>query len=176
MTIRKTTLADMEQLMVLFANAILAVVLIVYTDLFTLYPVLKTAMTALYIAGVVLIVVSITADAVMTLASNLIGSFVDVLSYIRLFAVALAGALISQKFDEMGANLMGSLPDALQIAGAVLLILVAAFGNILNIGLGFLSVLVHAVRLNTLEFSNHVEMQWAGFKFRPFKKNNKKDS
>ena len=162
--------------MVLFANAILAVVLIVYTDLFTLYPVLKTAMTALYIAGVVLIVVSITADAVMTLASNLIGSFVDVLSYIRLFAVALAGALISQKFDEMGANLMGSLPDALQIAGAVLLILVAAFGNILNIGLGFLSVLVHAVRLNTLEFSNHVEMQWAGFKFRPFKKNNKKNS
>lgn len=162
--------------MVLFANAILAVFLIVYTQLFTLYPMLKNVMMVLYIAGVVLIVVSVTADAVMTLASNLIGSFVDVLSYIRLFAVALAGALISQKFDEMGANLMGSLPDALQIVGAILLILVAAFGNILNIGLGFLSVLVHAVRLNTLEFSNHVEMQWAGFKFRPFKKNNKKDS
>ena len=35
-------------------------------------------------------------------------------------------------------------------------------------------VLVHAVRLNTLEFSNHMGLQWAGFKFKPFsaKQNN----
>ena len=95
------------------------------------------------------------------------------LSYIRLFAVGLAGAFISEKFNGMGADLMHSMPDALQVLGAILLILVAVIGNLLNIALGFLSVLVHAIRLNTLEFSNHIEMQWAGFKFRPFKKDNK---
>ena len=45
---------------------------------------------------------------------------------------------------------------------------------ILNLALGFLGVLVHAVRLNTLEFSNHMGLQWSGFKFKPFsaKQNN----
>ena len=58
----------------------------------------------------------------------------------------------------------------------ICLILVAVFGNVLNIALGFLSVMVHAIRLNTLEFSNHVEMQWSGFQFTPFsnKKTNQK--
>ena len=46
--------------------------------------------------------------------------------------------------------------------------LVILAGHLLNIALGFLSVMVHGIRLNTLEFSNHVEMQWAGIKFRPF--------
>jgi V/A-type H+-transporting ATPase subunit I len=38
-----------------------------------------------------------------------------------------------------------------------------------------MGVLVHAIRLNTLEFSNHIEMQWAGIKYRPFAKNTKTD-
>ena len=38
----------------------------------------------------------------------------------------------------------------------------------LNIMLGFLSVLVHAIRLNTLEFSNHIGLQWTGIFYRPF--------
>jgi V/A-type H+-transporting ATPase subunit I len=33
-----------------------------------------------------------------------------------------------------------------------------------------LSVLVHAVRLNTLEFSNHKGISWAGIPFNPFRK------
>ena len=43
---------------------------------------------------------------------------------------------------------------------------------ILNIALGFLGVLVHAIRLNTLEFSNHMEMQWGGIRYKPFSKTN----
>ena len=34
-----------------------------------------------------------------------------------------------------------------------------------------LSILVHAVRLNTLEFSNHKGVTWAGYAYRPFRKN-----
>ena len=159
--------------MLLAANAILAVNLIVFTSILTVHPDLKTAMIAMYAVGVVLIAATVAPKDALNLPFSLVGSFVDVLSYIRLFAVGLAGAFISEKFNGMGADLMHSMPDALQVLGAILLILVAVIGNLLNIALGFLSVLVHAIRLNTLEFSNHIEMQWAGFKFRPFKKDNK---
>ncbi len=159
--------------LLLFANAILAVNLIVYTDLLALHPSYAAAMYWMYGIGAALVFITVTASAILNLPSALIGSFVDVLSYIRLFAVALAGGLISQKFDEMGVSLMNSLPETLKLLGAVLLILVAVFGNLLNIALGFLSVMVHAIRLNTLEFSNHTEMQWSGIKFHPFKKYNK---
>ena len=109
----------------------------------------------------------------------MIGSFTDVLSYIRLFAVGLSGMYIAQKFNMMGmmvkdafasqaANAAPAWHDIYIIAGFVLLILVAVAGHILNLALGFLGVLVHAVRLNTLEFSNHMGLQWAGFKFKPF--------
>jgi len=32
-----------------------------------------------------------------------------------------------------------------------------------------LSILVHAVRLNTLEFSNHKGVTWSGYAFKPFR-------
>jgi len=44
------------------------------------------------------------------------------------------------------------------------------FGHVMNITLSLLAVLVHGVRLNTLEFSNHAGLKWAGFSFKPFKK------
>ena len=61
-----------------------------------------------------------------------------------------------------------AVPDKYAVIGFILLILVAVAGHVLNLALGFLGVLVHAVRLNTLEFSNHMGLQWAGFKFKPF--------
>lgn len=162
--------------MLLFANAILATSLIVYTDILTVHPALGLTMKGLYAAGVALVVITVMPSAAMNLPFSLVGSFVDVLSYIRLFAVALAGGYISEKFDGMGADLLHSVPDTLKVLGMILLALVAVLGNLLNIALGFLSVLVHAIRLNTLEFSNHIEMQWAGFRFHPFRKDNNKVS
>ena len=38
-----------------------------------------------------------------------------------------------------------------------------------------MGVMVHAIRLNTLEFSNHIEMQWTGIKYRPFAKEDKSE-
>ena len=96
---------------------------------------------------------------------NVVGSFTDVLSYIRLFAVGLAGACIATSFNGMAFDVCSVSPWLLP-AGA----LVVIFGHLLNIGLAFLSVLVHAVRLNTLEFSNHVGLSWSGQAFQPFKK------
>ena len=42
------------------------------------------------------------------------------------------------------------------------------FVHALNIALGIMGVAVHAVRLNTLEFSNGLDLQWSGFRSHPF--------
>ncbi len=95
---------------------------------------------------------------------NIIGSFVDVLSYIRLFAVGMAGYYIAASFNDMGVSIWKVSPFLLLFG-----ILVILFGHLLNLGLCALSVLVHGIRLNTLEFSNHVGLSWSGSNFKPFK-------
>jgi V/A-type H+-transporting ATPase subunit I len=44
------------------------------------------------------------------------------------------------------------------------------FSHLLNILLSAMGVMVHGVRLNTLEFSGHIGVQWAGRKYNPFRK------
>ncbi len=97
---------------------------------------------------------------------EVVSSFVDVLSYIRLFAVGLAGYYLAVCFNDMAAPMFEG--NILMIAVGVILLL---FGHILNIALAALGVLVHGVRLNTLEYANHLGLRWAGFVFKPFKKN-----
>ena len=111
----------------------------------------------------------------MNLPFSIIGSFVDVLSYIRLFAVGLSGVYVGTCFNDMGRMVMDSLPQQLLVIGVAGLILVAVCGHALNILLGIMGVMVHAIRLNTLEFSNHIEMQWTGIKYRPFAKEDKSE-
>jgi V/A-type H+-transporting ATPase subunit I len=88
--------------------------------------------------------------------------FSDIMSYIRLWAVGLAGAAISSTVVTMAGPMLGHF--ILFIFGVLLL----AFGHSLNLVLNTLSVLVHAVRLNTLEFSGHVGLTWAGTAYKPF--------
>ena len=47
-------------------------------------------------------------------------------------------------------------------------IILLVFGHGLNMILNVLSVVVHGIRLNTLEFSTHLDMAWSGHKFKPF--------
>jgi V/A-type H+-transporting ATPase subunit I len=53
---------------------------------------------------------------------------------------------------------------------AVGMVLILLIGHGLNFAMAGLSVLVHAVRLNTLEFSNHKGVSWSGYEFNPFRK------
>jgi V/A-type H+-transporting ATPase subunit I len=87
--------------------------------------------------------------------------FSDIMSYIRLWAVGLAGASIAGVVNTMAGPMLGSF---LIFAGIILL----GFGHGLNLVLNVLSVLVHGVRLNTLEFSGHVGLAWSGTPFLPF--------
>ena len=92
---------------------------------------------------------------------NAIGAFGDIISFIRLFAVGLAGVALSQSFNGMAPKGGG-----FSIIAAILILV---FGHTLNLGLNALSVLVHGVRLNVLEFSGHLDMEWAGIGFDPFR-------
>lgn len=154
----------------IWGNFFTAVNLIVFPGTFPLY-----FAGTLYGVGILLIVVTITGEAVLNLPFSIVGSFVDVLSYIRLFAVGLSGVYVGTCFNDMGRMVMDSLPQQLLVIGVAGLILVAVCGHALNILLGIMGVMVHAIRLNTLEFSNHIEMQWTGIKYRPFAKEDKSE-
>ncbi|CAK0769333.1 V/A-type H+/Na+-transporting ATPase subunit I [Gammaproteobacteria bacterium] len=91
-----------------------------------------------------------------------ISSFGDLLSYIRLFAVGLSGAYVANSFNMMGGMFEGG------ILGFLVGILIIVFGHTLNMALSSLSVLVHGIRLNTLEFSGHIGVEWGGQPFRAF--------
>ncbi|MBB6213273.1 V-type ATP synthase subunit I [Borreliella californiensis] len=95
-----------------------------------------------------------------------VSGFADIISYIRLFAVGLAGLSISASFNTMSIPLLKSSNIGLVVAG----IIVILFGHVLNIMLSLLSVIVHGVRLNMLEFSNHLGQEWSGYAYKPFRK------
>ena len=52
----------------------------------------------------------------------------------------------------------------------VSVVLILLLGHGLNLVMGALSILVHAVRLNTLEFSNHKGVTWSGHAYLPFRR------
>ena len=98
-----------------------------------------------------------------TMALSLMNNITDVISYVRLFAVGLAGLAISETTNTLSSGL-GEGVVAL-VAGVVILI----SGHGLNVILGPMSVLVHGVRLNVLEFSGHANVTWSGVAFEPLK-------
>lgn len=105
---------------------------------------------------------------IISVLLGVVNVFSDIVSYIRLWAVGLAGAAISNTVNTMAGPVLG---HAILFAAAVLLLV---FGHGLNMVLNLLSVIVHGVRLNTLEFSTHLGMSWSGFKYSPFcEKDNK---
>lgn len=104
------------------------------------------------------------ADA-FTVFLNTISCFGNVMSYIRLFAVGMAGFAISQSFNGIASGFHGPL--------IILGVVVVLIGHGLNIIMCFLSVVVHGVRLNVLEFSGQAGLEWTGIAYEPFKVNEK---
>ena len=126
----------------------------------------------LFAAGIILVILFTSPqpnlfraieEGLGTVALSLMNNFTDVISYIRLFAVGLAGLAIAETTNTLSSG-FGSGVVAL-VAGVVILII----GHGLNIILGLMSVLVHGVRLNVLEFSGHANVTWSGFTFEPLK-------
>lgn len=128
----------------------------------------------LVITGVVLVILFTNPQARVlrtigeglgTIALSFMNNITDVISYVRLFAVGLATLAIAETANTLasGASGFGNGIVAL-VAGVVILII----GHSLNLMLGLMSVLVHGVRLNVLEFSGHANVTWSGVAFKPF--------
>ena len=100
---------------------------------------------------------------IVSVLLGVVNVFSDIVSYIRLWAVGLAGAAISATVNELAGPLLGN------FLFMILAIILLVFGHGLNMILNVLSVIVHGIRLNTLEFSSHLDMSWSGHKFKPFK-------
>ena len=93
------------------------------------------------------------------LALNAINTFTDIVSYIRLFAVGLATVAVADATNAMA-----------QEVGGVWFFIILLVGHTINIVLALMAILVHGLRLNVLEFSGHLSMEWAGFNYAPFKR------
>ena len=77
-----------------------------------------------------------------SLYNNITGYFSDILSYSRLMALMLSGAVIAQVFNTLGS-----------ITGNVVgFVIISLIGNMLNFALNLLSCYVHDMRLQCLEF------------------------
>ena len=102
---------------------------------------------------------------------NIMSALGDIISYVRLFAVGLASVKVAENFNSMATGLLSS-DNALWLNALMCVAMVAILivGHTLNLAMAGLSILVHAVRLNTLEFSNHKGVSWSGYAFNPFKK------
>jgi len=93
------------------------------------------------------------------------GSFSDLISYIRLFAVGLATKEVTVAFNGIANQV--SLDGVFAVIGSALIV---TLGHTLNLALAALGVLVHGARLNLLEFSRHLNVSWSGIPYEPFRK------
>ena len=111
------------------------------------------------------------------LVLDLVSCFGDLMSYLRLFALGIASVKVADAFNGMAGDLgvimlagAEGVPAVvvMGVLAAVAMALVLAVGHGLNIILCAMSVLVHGVRLNALEFSMHLGQEWSGFEYQPF--------
>lgn len=94
---------------------------------------------------------------------KLSAAFGDTLSYLRLFALGLAGSSLSGTFNSLGM----ALDDAVPGIGVLLAIFVIVFGHVLNFGLSLMGAVIHGLRLNYIEFFNW-GMPEEGYLFKAF--------
>jgi V/A-type H+-transporting ATPase subunit I len=142
-----------------------------YANKMVLGDTFPSFMGPVFVVGVVLIVFFMTPIRQLKaewfnhamLPLNLVSNFVDVVSYIRLFAVGTASFAVAHSFNTMLAPMFGSWATGL--IAALFLFLAHA----LNVVLALMGVMVHGVRLNTLEFSGHIGLQWTGVPYHPFR-------
>ena len=95
--------------------------------------------------------------------TRVVGLFTDVLSYLRLFALALAGAALARAFNDLGTSLELPVPGLGELATLAILL----FGHALNLGLCVASGIVHSLRLNLIEYL-HWSLEDEGHPFTPF--------
>ncbi len=96
----------------------------------------------------------------------LTGLLGDTLSYIRLFALGISGAVLGLVFNDLAMNMSGDIPVVKQIIMLVILL----FGHSVNLFMAGLGSFVHPMRLTFVEFYKNAGFEGGGKKYQPFKK------
>jgi len=91
----------------------------------------------------------------------------DVLSYIRLFALGLAGGILGGVFNSLALQVGASMPAWI---GWLPMVAIMIFGHSLNLGLALISSIVHPLRLTFVEFYKNEGFEGGGREYKPFKK------
>ena len=94
-------------------------------------------------------------------ATGLLG---DVLSYLRLYALGLAGAKLGEAFNAIGLQARGD-----GGAGWIWFVLIVVIGHALNVAMCVLGAFVHPLRLNFLEFFKNSGYEGSGRNYKPLK-------
>lgn len=96
------------------------------------------------------------------MATGILG---DILSYLRLYALGLAGAMLGFAFNDLAKMALGD-----GGFGWVAFVLIVLVGHTLNIAMAALGAFVHPLRLNFLEFFKNSDYEGVGVKYNPLKK------
>ena len=107
------------------------------------------------------------------MATGLMG---DLLSYLRLYALGLAGGMLGGVFNTLGMQLRDTLGDFLfGIPGWICFGLIFVAGHGLNIALSCLSGYVHSIRLTFVEYFKNSGYDGKGVEYKPFSSKKKND-
>lgn len=98
------------------------------------------------------------------MVSGLLG---DVLSYIRLFALGLAGGMLGAAFNNLAKMILGTHPTY----EWVFFIIVLLIGHGLNLAMSCLGAFVHPLRLTFVEFFKNSGYEGKGVAYHPLKNN-----
>jgi len=91
----------------------------------------------------------------------------DVLSYIRLYALGLAGGMLGAAFNQLGTQVLGENPNVGTMIGFVAIV---TFGHVLNLLMACLGAFVHPLRLSFVEYFKNAGYEGSGKLYQPFKK------
>jgi len=93
------------------------------------------------------------------MATGILG---DVLSYIRLFALGLAGGMLGQAFNNLAEMVRGD-----SIITWIPFVLILLFGHVLNILMSSLGAFVHPLRLTFVEYFKNAGYEGKGAAYNP---------
>ena len=100
----------------------------------------------------------------------------DLLSYLRLYALGLAGGMLGGVFNDLGLQLKDSMEGMLWgIPGWICCGLIFVAGHSLNIALSCLSGYVHSIRLRFVEYFKNSGYDGRGVAYNPFAEKKSKE-
>ena len=100
------------------------------------------------------------------MASGLLG---DILSYIRLFALGLAGGMLGATFNSLAMMVVEGQEGVGAVFGWIGFGLIILVGHTLNIAMSCLSAFVHPLRLTFVEYFKNAGYEGKGEEYKPFK-------